>query len=104
MTHEQAHNVVALLQKEPMYYRNFGVWWWHVKAELKRNGFTRDQLHHLGSFTDATCRRYYQGMSRDERDNEAFDYQYAHTFHKYNVNSSITPDGETYLIHDQDAE
>jgi hypothetical protein len=100
----QAQNVVALLQKEPMYYRNFGIWWWHVKRELKRNGFDRDQLYHLGDFTDPSIEPYYEGMTRAELDAAAYRYQYAHTFHKYNVNMTHTPDGEVYLIHDQDAE
>ena len=100
----QAQNVVALLQKVPMYYRNFGIWWWHVKDELKRNGFDRDQLYHLGDFTDPSVRPYYEGMTRAELDAAAYRQQYAHTFHKYNVNQTHTPDGEVYLIHDQDAE
>jgi len=104
MTRIQAHNVVALLQKEPMAYRNFGLWWWHVKRELKRNGFDRDQLYHLGEFTDPSVESYYEGMATVELDNAAYRYQYAHAFHKYGVNMGHTPDGEPYLIHDQDAE
>jgi hypothetical protein len=104
MTRQQAHNVVALLQKEPMAYRNFGVWWWHVKSELKRHGFGKDQLHHLGPFDDASVHHYYDGLTTVQRDNEAYEYQYVHAFHKYGVNVSAAPDGETYLIHDQDAE
>lgn len=104
MTYAQANNVVILLQKVPMYYRNFGIWWWHVKRELKRHGFDQDQLQHLGAFFDPSIEHYYEGMSRTELDHAAYDYQYAHTFDKYNVNMTSTPDGEVYLIHDQDAE
>jgi hypothetical protein len=104
MTLNQAHNVVAILQKDPKFYRNFGIWWWHVKRELKRNGFTRDQLYHLGDFDDPSVHHYYEGLSTVERDHEAYSHQYDHTFHKYNVNMCGTPDGEVYLIHDQDAE
>lgn len=104
MTRVQAENVVALLQKVPMYYRNFGIWWWHVKRELKRHGYTLDQLAHLGDFADPSVESYFEGKTRTELDNEAYNYQYAHTFHKYNVNQTHTPDGEIYVIHDQDAE
>jgi len=104
MTRSQANNIIALLQKVPMYYRNFGIWWWHVKRELKRHGFTQDELPHLGPFTDPSVEPYYEGMSADDLDNEAYSYQYAHTFDAYNVNLCHTPDGEVYLIHDQDAE
>lgn len=104
MTKEQAHNVVALLQKVPLYYRNFGIWWWHVKRELKRNGFGPDQLFHLGGYTDPSVARYYSGLETVELDNRAYSYQYAHTFSKYNSNMASTPDGEPYLVHDQDVE
>jgi len=104
MTKQQANNIVALLQKVPFYYRNFGIWWWHVKRELKRLGFGQDQLFHLGPFTDPSVEPYYREKTTAELDALAYDHQYAHTFHKYNVNMSHTPDGETYLVHDQDAE
>lgn len=104
MNKMQANNVVILLQKVPMYYRNFGIWWWHVKGELKRLGFDQDQLAHLGPFSDPSVLPYYEGMTKQELDDAAFTQQYAHTWHKYNVNMSSTPDGESYLICDQDAE
>jgi hypothetical protein len=104
MTKEQAFNVVSLIQREPFYYRNFGVWWYHVKNELKRLGYDQDQLHHLGGFTDPIAEAYYIGKTTEQLDREAFSYQYAHTFHKRNGNQCATPDGETYLILDQDAE
>ncbi|MBT8428398.1 MAG: hypothetical protein KJN79_00655 [Gammaproteobacteria bacterium] len=104
MTYMQASNVVALLQKEPLYYRNFGIWWWHVKREVKRHGFDKDQLYHLGDFDDPSIEPYYEGKTTAELDNLAYTYQYDHTFHKRNVNQTPTPDGEVYVIHDQDAE
>lgn len=104
MTKQQARNVVSLIQKVPFYYRNFGVWWWHIKSELKRNGYDQAQLQHLGSFTDPSVKHYYEGKTTEELDDLAWEYQYAHTFHAYNSNQTATPDGETYLIQDQDAE
>ncbi|MCU0912953.1 MAG: hypothetical protein MUC88_00145 [Planctomycetes bacterium] len=104
MTKEQAQNVVAILQKVPLYYRNFGIWWWHVKSELKRNGFGPDQLFHLGPFTDPSATPYYAGISPAELDRRAYSFQYAHAFSKYNSNMTSSPDGELYLIHDQDVE
>lgn len=104
MNKMQASNAVAILQKEPLYYRNFGVWWWHIKAELKRNGYGADQLFHLGSFTDPSVSHYYEGMSTVERDNEAYEVQYANALNFRNNNLSTAPDGERYLICDQDVE
>lgn len=104
MNKHQARNAVALLQKEPLYYRNFGIWWWHIKAELKRLGYDKAQLYHLGDYTDPSVAEYYAGLSTAERDYEAYTYQHAHAFEHYNTARAMTPDGETYLIHDQDAE
>jgi len=104
MTKDQARNVAMMLQKIPFFYRNFGVWWWHVKRELKRNGYTKAEVYHLGDFTDPSVEHFYEGMSTTELDNAAYEYQYEHTFHKYNSNATHTPDGEPYMIHDQDAE
>jgi len=104
VTVPQARNIVALLQKVPLYYRNFGIWWWHVKAELKRHGYRQDQLQHLGPFTDPSVEPYYAGKTTEELDTEAYSYQYAHTFSEYNSNLTMTPDGEVYMIQDQDAE
>lgn len=104
MNSNQTRNVVAILQRDPLYYRNFGIWWWHIKRELKRNGVGRDELSNLGEYHDPTADDYYEGMSTLELDNEAFAYQYAHTYAKYNGSSTYTPDGDVYLIHDQDVE
>jgi len=104
MTKRQAYNTVALLQKEPFYYRNFGIWWWYIKAELKRNGFDKAQLYYLGDFTDPSVKEFYEGLTREQVEHEAWSYQYDHAVHSYNSNLARTPDGDPYLIHDQDVE
>ena len=104
MTPQQARNVVAILQKDPFFYRNFGVWWWHVKSELKRNEFGPDQLYFLGDYTDVSAQRFYSDLTTVELDNEAYEQQWNHTFHKFNNNMSFTPDGDPYLVLDEDVE
>jgi hypothetical protein len=104
MNNQQSRNVVAVLQRDPLYYRNFGVWWWHIKSELRRNGFDSAQLSGLGSFTDPSVVPIYAGMTRAELDNKAFSHQWDHTFHKMNSNASFAPDGEVYQVQDQDVE
>lgn len=104
MNVQQARNVTAILQRDPLYYRNFGIWWYHVKAELKRHGIDKSQLPNLGDYTCPVATAYYQGMSGSALDAEAFDHQYVQTFHKYNSNMSATPDGEVYQVQDQDVE
>jgi hypothetical protein len=104
MKAQQARNVVALLQKEPLYYRNFGIWWWHIKKALKLQGFTKDQLQHLGTYADPTADPYYEGKTAEQLENEAFLHQFNHTFASYNNNQSHTPDGEVYVVLDNDVE
>ena len=104
MNKQQARNVVSIIQREPMFYRNFGPWWWHVKSELKRNGFDKEQLSILGDYTDESVDYIYSGLSTKQKDDDAFEHQWNHTFHKYNNNTSFTPDGEVYQVLDQDAE
>jgi len=105
MTLEQARAVVLVLQSVPLYYRNFGVWWWHVKRELKRLGFTRDNLAHLGDFEDGDCvAHYYGGMSPAELTAEAFAYQASAAASNDSGSWATAPDGEIYHLVDEDAE
>jgi len=107
MTPEQARNIVAILQRDPMYYRNFGIWWWHIKAELKRHGYGTDQLYLLGDYDDESWKDTYQGLSPEQRTKEALEHQAIHLFHKYNNNTSLLPTrsgGGVYVLYDGDAE
>lgn len=105
MNLEQARAVVLVLQSRPLYYRNFGVWWWHVKRELKRLGFTRDNLAHLGDFEDTACvEHYYAGLSPAELTAEAFAYQASAAQSQDGNPRATAPDGEVYLLLDEDAE
>lgn len=106
MNATQARNVVLTLQADPFAYRNFGVWWWHVKSELKRNGFTRDNLQHLGDYCDdGAVEHYYDGMTLDDLDREAFAVNAVASVSGDSGNPlSTTPDGELYLLQDADVE
>ena len=46
-----AASTLALLQEDPRRYRCFGVYWYFVKAVLKRF-YTPDNLHLLGDYMD----------------------------------------------------
>lgn len=105
MTLEHARAVALALQDRPLVYRNFGVWWWHVKAELKRLGFTRDTLPHLGSFHDPACaEHYYTGLTSADLAAEAFGYQASAAFVHDCGPVATAPDGELYLLRDEDVE
>tara|TARA_R100000458_G_C8239583_1_gene219021 strand:- start:531 stop:848 length:318 start_codon:yes stop_codon:yes gene_type:complete len=105
MRQGQGIQIVALLQREPMYYRNFGIFWWFIKRELKRLGFTKDNLPHLGDFEDPRCEQYYRGRSAKELEETALVFQVEHAQHKYNSDHSFIPyDNEVYIIKDEDVE
>lgn len=44
--------VLQHLQEDPLRYKLFGIWWWPIKALLKRAGYGPDQLYMLGSYQD----------------------------------------------------
>lgn len=104
MTMRQAQNVAELLRREPLYYRNFGVWWWAVKAQLKAVGISREQLACLGDYDDPPCQRYYEDLSPSEVWDEALRAQLENATGNRNSAWTTAPDGETYHLYDGDVE
>lgn len=49
-----AESSLQLLQQDPRRYLNYGVYWFFVKALLKRY-YTRENLHLLGDYMDPDC-------------------------------------------------
>lgn len=49
-----AASTLQLLQQNPERYKNFGVYWFFVKALLRRY-YTRENLHLLGEHMDPDC-------------------------------------------------
>jgi hypothetical protein len=49
-----ADSTLRLLQQDPNRYKNFGVYWFFVKALMKRY-YTRENLHLLGEYMDPDC-------------------------------------------------
>ena len=64
--HQFYQNIVALLQKSPLSYRNFGVYWFELKKRLKAEGFTRRMLHILGEYTDPQLSDRFDGLGEEE--------------------------------------
>jgi hypothetical protein len=98
-----AANTLQLLQADPSRYRNFGVYWYLVKAVLKRY-YTQDNLFLLGDYVDKTVTdRMPADQTLDEALEEAVrEYQWNAT---YNLgrNTVTDPDGEEFILMDQDA-
>lgn len=101
MTPRQATATAALLSAQPLTYRHYGVWWWHVKDELRRNGV---QMAMLGPEDDEYARGFYSGMTVDELDEAAWTEQQVNA--TLNPLSEIVtaPDGADYTILDRDVE
>lgn len=97
-----ARNILLLLQEDPKRYRNFGVWWWPIKAIMKHY-YTREQLHLLGDYEDPAGIEKTPAASLDETLLAALE-TYAHNA-RYNLGRAETegPDGETYVVYDEDA-
>lgn len=100
---EQAmRNVLGTLQADPARYRNFGIYWWPVKALLKRY-YSRDNLYLLGDYEDPDGAGRVPRVSLQEMLQRAFQ-EYAQNA-RYNLGRNTVSDaeGEPYRIYDEDA-
>lgn len=96
-------NVLQLLQTEPAAYKRFGIYWYPVKALLRRY-YTQDNLYLLGNYEDA------DGASRVPKLPLA--ELLAAAFEEYSQNTALADgqpgkvfdaEGEPYSIYDEDA-
>jgi hypothetical protein len=93
-----ALNIMSLIAADPLYYRNFGVWWFAVKAQLREAG------HDLGTYTDPAAEAYYDGLSPSELLDEAIEHQIEARQIRASSAFHMTPDGEPFQIWDEDME
>lgn len=96
-------NILQQLQEEPQRYKLFGVWWWPVKALLRRL-YTTDNLYMLGPYQDEktaamVLRENLQDTMRAALEEYGFNAVYPHP-----AGMVENPDGEMVLIFDADAE
>jgi hypothetical protein len=100
-------HVVQQLQADPRRYKLFGVYWWLVKAMLRRAGYGPAQLYMLGSYIDSQQAREVASWLRGMGYEDALH----HAFGEYQVNAAFphadgrveNPDGELVPIFDADA-
>lgn len=98
-----AASVLQMLADDPRRYRNFGPYWWFVKALLKRF-YTREQLMILGDYIDPEAER------RMPRKHTGADILPA-AIEEYRINAQykmldehfIDDDGEEWTLWDADA-
>jgi hypothetical protein len=101
--HATLRNIVLLLQADPRNYRKFGIWWWPIKALLRRQ-YSREQLYLLGPYMDSEAADRMPALPLQEALQAALaEYQQND---RYNIGRGDTveaPDGDPYTIFDPDA-
>ena len=100
----QATPIIQVLQNDPLFYRNFGPWWWGIKKQLKDLGHTQAELQHLGDTDDETCHHLYVGLTPNQVYRSGLKHQSNATALHYNSKHTQFDDGEPYYIHDNDVE
>lgn len=96
-------NIVQQLQEEPQRYKLFGVYWYAIKALLKRAGYGPDQLYMLGSYQDpdTIARMPHMGLQATL---EAALEEYGQNARYPHPDGQVEdPDGELVTIFDEDA-
>lgn len=95
-------NVLQMLQTEPARYKNFGIYWWPIKALLRRY-YNRDNLYLLGSYEDPDGAARVPKVGLQEMLQLAFEEYQQNA--RYGLGSGQVTDteGEPYTIYDQDA-
>lgn len=104
MNAEQGTQIVQLLRNEPLFYKNFGPYWWHVKSELRRLGHGADVLPHLGSYQDPSplVSDTYAGKTPEQIDEEAFATASMNAAVQRNATEHVLDDGDVYALVDED--
>lgn len=98
-----AENFLRVLQTDPVKYRAFGVYWWFVKAFMKRY-FTADNLYMLGDYVDEEqAAMVPEHGSLQEALTAAIETYQWNLVHNMDSARVMAPDGETVTIFDQDA-
>lgn len=96
-------NTLQQLQEEPGRYRLFGIYWWPIKALLKRAGYGPDQLYILGQFQDADTAALVPRMPLAETLREAFAEYQRNAAYPHQDGRVEDPDGDLVTVLDQDA-
>ena len=100
---DMLRNTVAMLQANPERYSAFGVYWWPVKALLKRAGYGPENLMMLGDYEDPETAAMAPATGLQETlaaaiETYGYNVAYPHTEGKVEA-----PDGSLITIYDVDA-
>lgn len=98
-----AASTLQLLQTDPRNYRNFAVYWYFVKALLKRF-YDRHNLYMLGDYEDPTViARMPKHANLQEALEAAIETYRVNAAYAMGANQFSDPEGETFTLADEDA-
>jgi len=96
-------NVLQQIQMQPNRYRWFGIWWWPIKALLKRQGYTTTDLYMLGDYVDPITAEMVPPEGLQDTLRSAFAEFGRNARYPHSDGLVETPDGEMVMVHDEDA-
>lgn len=100
---QMADSTLQLLQADPSKYVNFGMYWYLIKAVMKRF-YTQDNLYLLGEFVDQdVVARMPAHASLDEALVAAAEEYQQNAMFNLGSNVVTDADGEAFTLIDQDA-
>ena len=99
-----AESTLQLLQQDPRRYRNFGVYWFFVKALLKRY-YTRENLHLLGEYMDPDCmaRMPEHATLQAAIEHAIAEYRQNAAYNLGRIEVEDPAGGGVFVLHDEDA-
>ncbi len=98
-----AASVLQILQDDPRNYRNFGPYWFFVKALMKRY-YTRANLRHLGDYDDpAMAERMPPHDSLESAIEGATEFYRGAAAYGMGTNEFVDADGDPFIVNDPDA-
>lgn len=98
-----AESTLQLLQVDPRNYRNFGVYWYFVKAILKLY-YDQNNLYMLGNYRDPdVVARMPKHENVQEVLQAAVDTYRSAAAYGMGTNQFVDPEGETFILNDPDA-
>lgn len=96
-------NTLQHLQANPARYRLFGIYWWPIKALLKRQGYGPEQSFLLGDYQDEETAALVPSMSLQDTMVAAFEEYGRNAAYPHPDGCVEDPDGQMVFVMDEDA-
>lgn len=104
-TAETLRNIAQIIQADPLYYRHFGVYWWHMKRMLRAAGYNQSVSIAFGDeYPDHEALHKFDDLSDADFLVLALQEQLENAQNRWHSKWQADADGEEYLLHDPDVE